>query len=818
MPGSVQHDLWQAGEIPDPYFERNSLLIEWTAARSWVYKRSFQANPAWRDQRVRLRFKGVDYHARFFLNGKALGEHHSMYTPAVFEISDDLTWGADNLLAVAIDEAPHEQPQVGYTSRVRTHKARMNYWWDFSPRMVHQGIWDGVDVLVSGPAAIEDVWVRPQLEPGYEAARVTTAVDISVREAAQVEVELNILSEGCPSAQWSEVRRLQPGVTRVPLEVRLEQPCLWWPNGYGPQPLYEAEVTVRTLTPDGKVVSDVRRVRFGIRELAFQPNEGAAPNARPYTLTVNGQRVYTKGWNWVPMDVLYGVERPERLAHLLSLARDANVNLLRVWGGGLIEREAFYALCDRYGILVWQEFIQSSSGVDNIPTEDPEWVAHMAEEARRIVPLRRNHPSLAVWCGGNELQKGMEQPLDEQHLMLSALHQVVQEEAPDTLWLPTSSSGPVFSNSLKLVAEDATSLHDVHGPWEYQGLRAQYDLYNNTTSLFHSEFGAEGLTNQAALDTVIAPEHQWPVTLDNPLYTHLAAWWVKAPLWQAAYGEIPNGDPQTGVRNLLRATQFTQFEGVRYAIESNRRRSFHNSGSIPWQFNEPYPMAACTSAVDYYGEPKPIYYGVRNAYRPVAVTARYETLAWADCSNFEAEIWITPSEYTPLENARLTWRLVGMDGKIYAAQSLAANVRDEHPRAAAAVRLPIDQISSELFFLDLRLEDTAGELIAENRYLFTTAADLQPIFHLPQGQVEAQAQKNNDHWQVTLRNPGEQAALYVQMRAERDLRQAAWANFDANYFTLLPGETRTVRVRWENMPAAQRELTLWGWNVPQQTI
>ncbi|MCZ7545174.1 MAG: hypothetical protein M5R40_17345 [Anaerolineae bacterium] len=237
---------------------------------------------------------------------------------------------------------------------------------------------------------------------------------------------------------------------------------------------------------------DQHTVRFGIRRVELLPNEGAEPDARPYTFAVNGRKVYAKGWNWVPMDVMYGVPRPAKLDRLLNLARQAHVNLLRVWGGGLIESEAFYNRCDELGIMVWQEFIQSSSGVDNIPPDAPDMIAMMVADAERIIPRRRNHPALVLWCGGNELTLDSEQPCDDDQPMLAALKSVVARLDSDRLWLPTSPSGRLFSNSLENIRRDPHGLHDVHGPWEYQGVEGQYTLYNQGTALLHSEFGVEG--------------------------------------------------------------------------------------------------------------------------------------------------------------------------------------------------------------------------------------------------------------------------------------------------------------------------------------
>jgi beta-mannosidase len=335
---------------------------------------------------------------------------------------------------------------------------------------------------------------------------------------------------------------LADGVGRVELGgelvLEVEEPELWWPNGSGEPRLYRAG--------DFEV---------GFRRIELDDD---------YRLVVNGAQVPIRGWNWVPLDVLSGVPRPEKLARLLELAARANVNLLRVWGGGVIESEEFYAHCDRLGLLVWQDFAQSSSGLESVPSDDPDFVATLAADSREIVPRRAHHPSLAIWCGGNELDA------DDSHPALAALRDVVRDVDPERVWLPTSPVGE----------------KDVHGPWEHQGLRDHYVHYDSRTSLLHSEFGVEGMTNQHALEQLIAPEHRWPADRSNPVYEHLGAWWNNAAFVQEAFGgRIEDVD------TMRRASQWLQYDGLRYAVEATIRRG---AGVIPWQFNESFPNAWCT--------------------------------------------------------------------------------------------------------------------------------------------------------------------------------------------------------------------------------
>jgi beta-mannosidase len=816
VPGSVQHDLFQAGEISNPYFERNSLLSEWVCQRSWVYRKHFTADAALEGKRIRLVFQGVDYEAEFFLNGELLGSHRGMYTPAAFEIGSKLHFGADNMISVAIAEAPHEQPQVGRTSLVRTQKARMNYWWDFSPRMVHQGIWDSVDLEVSGPAVLSDVFIRPQLSDNLDHAIIHVECTMDSTQSVKAEIEVVLKRETQTVTSTLFPCNLSQGSNTCTFDIQLDEIELWWPNGQGSQLLYTAEVSLLVSTDDNKsILSDETICTFGLRRIRFVENEGASAGALPYTLEVNGRRIYINGWNWVPIDTLYGVERPQKLTHLLTLAQKAHVNLLRVWGGGLIEKQAFYNLCDRLGILIWQEFIQSSSGIDNDAPTDPEFIQQMVAEARQIVPRRRNHPALALWCGGNELMSSAG-PIDDRHPMLAALKAAVNELDPDRHWLPTSASGPSAGNSLEAIEKDPDRLHDVHGPWEYQGLTQQYTLYNRGSSLLHSEFGVEGITNPRTLNATIAPEHQQPVSLANPNWFHLGAWWVWPEKWNDIFGGLADIDQS------VRLVQFLQFEGLRYAVEADRRRWPHNSGTIPWQFNEPYPMAACTSAVDYYAEPKPAYYAVQAAYRPLSVTARYPTLVWKDRENFEAEIWASYSDIEPLTRALLTCRLIALNGKVYFENTKYIQLLENRPILLEVVSILFSHLEhEELFFLDLSITaKSRSDLRSDNRYLFSRSENLSGLKKLPQTVLSTNVvnSQNSSSRQIQLRNAGTSTAMYVWLEAQNDLGQDDYLYFSENYFCLFPGEERIIEASWLEGASYPRALKVEGWNFPESVL
>ncbi|MGQ9732367.1 MAG: glycoside hydrolase family 2 protein, partial [Candidatus Zipacnadales bacterium] len=461
VPGTVQDDAFDAGLIPNYTRDFNSRACEWTSERDWVYLKKFTKPDLPTDGIARLRFEGVDYACHVFLNSQPLGAHEGMYEVFEFDITDQLVSTGPNILVVVVEHAPREVGQIGRTSEVRLWKARFAYDWDWCTRLVPLGIWDSVNLLVSGSAYIRDVQIATALEDDFSAAEVGIEVEVSTSRTQRVTLQGAISLRGTQVAVFQGSLLAKGASTRHSAAIHLKSPALWWPNGYGEQPLYEA--TVSLYDREGNCL-DTRAVGFGLRHIRAIPNEGAPPEALPYCLEINGKRVFIKGWNWAPIQQLYGRPGPEMYARWLGLAARANCNLLRVWGGGLLEKECFYHLCDQLGIMVWQEFIQSSSGLDNRPSTDPEYLRYIRRQATKMVRRRRNHPSLVIWTGGNELMDDNWTPLDDSHPALAVLKKVVQRLDPDRIWYPTSAAGPVANARGSYVGQ----MQAVHGPWQNQ--------------------------------------------------------------------------------------------------------------------------------------------------------------------------------------------------------------------------------------------------------------------------------------------------------------------------------------------------------------
>ena len=613
VPGSVYDDLERAGLIPDPYFERNSLLCEWVANRFWSYCTSLK-KPETGGRRARLVFRGIDYHAHVFLNDRKIAEHVGMYAPLTIDVTDALREG-ENTLTVVLESAPDEMGQIGYTSRTWTQKARFGYKWDFGTRLVNLGLY-GEAFLDICYDPVKDVQIR------YEGCGRLTVSAANQNFRAALSLRGITKAEGKTSAGT--------------LTLEIPEPELWFPNGYGEQPLYD--LTLRS-------EDDEKSFRVGLRTIEYRKPDCSDPDVLPYVPVVNGIPVYIKGVNMTPLDHRTGTVTRERYDRLLSLARDAGVNLIRVWGGGVIESEDFYELCDEYGIMVWQEFIQSSSGIDNIPSKRSEFLRLLEQTARAVLPEKRNHVSLTYLSGGNELMDENGIPSNFSDENIAMLKRIADELAPDVLMLPTSASGPT-----EWFDPDRPERNqDIHGPWKYEGVRGQYELYNRLTILLHSEFGVDGMSNIGSILTVLSPENQ-KVTImaENLTWRHHGEWWdTYSYRERPLFGEI--GD----LEELCDLSQYMQAEGIRYAVEAHRRRAKtskpavftqgevfapvtqENIGSIVWQLNEPWPNVSCTSMADYYGNPKLALLFWRDAQEPLRLTLRYDRLVWKKGESFE---------------------------------------------------------------------------------------------------------------------------------------------------------------------------------------
>ena len=405
---------------------------------------------------------------------------------------------------------------------------------------------------------------------------------------------------------------LLPGDHVVRLEdIRVEA---WWPNGMGTAKTYG--LSVRAADAQGRMLWQEER-QIGFRRVEWRACEGAPEGAEPWLCVVNGQAVFLQGANWVPPRICYHDSTAEEYGRLLELYREMGCNVLRVWGGAILEKSVFYDLCDRNGLLVWQEFPLSSSGVENYPPEDPESIARLCEIAVSYIRKRAHHASLLLWCGGNELtERGPEaRPIGYAHPCITALKRVVEAEDPGRRFLPTSPSGPEFYAHAKNYGTGVH--HDTHGPWGlgflsaggFADLEAWRKYWDGDDSLFRSEVGMPGASSRTVFEEFRGGLAAFPPV--GEYWQHGSAWWTQ---WERFQDALAGLDAEAGLDEYIRLTQAQQAEAYAYAAERCKGRFPRCGGFIIWMGHDCYPCPANNSVIDFQRNPKPAYEALRRVF------------------------------------------------------------------------------------------------------------------------------------------------------------------------------------------------------------
>lgn len=600
VPGSVQRALRDAGILPDWNIGLNARQCEWVENRHWIFETVVPNDWFEPGRRFRLRCLGLDYAGWVLWNGVEILAFRNSHVPHAVEVAPDLRRDGQSL-KIVFDCPPRWLGQFGFTSRMTDWKPRFNYRWDWTCRLVQTGVWDGVRLECVGEGEILRASVRTDYDTGTRRGALTARGSAAGPADARIRA---VLSRGATILR-REVVALgefeRNGIDWTDLEV---DP--WWPNGLGAQELYR--LTLELLDGDRHAL-DIRERNAGFRRLTWQPCRGAAPGADPWVCSVNGVPLFLQGVNWTPIRPNFADLDPDDYRRRVELYRDLGVNLFRVWGGGFLEREWFYDLCDEHGILVWQEFPLSSSGIENRPPTDPAAVDELETIARAYVERRASHVSLALWCGGNELSRD-EGPVGIEEPVLARFRDVVAELDPGRRFLATSPTGPRFSFD---PAEAGKGLHwNVHGPWKAEGdLAGGWSaLWAADDALFHAETGAPGPSSADLIRRTRGEFPETPGTLDNPLWRRFP-WWSEWEEFVRQHGRDP-----ADLDEYVQWGQARQAEALRIAATTCKRRFPACGGIVIWMGHDSYPCTANTSIVDFDGCPKPAALALAQVFRP----------------------------------------------------------------------------------------------------------------------------------------------------------------------------------------------------------
>jgi len=606
VPGSVQAALHEAGIIPDWNEGLNSRHCEWVENRHWVYEAYLPDEWFKEGRSFRLVCQGLDYAGWVALNGKVIGEFRGSLVPHTFDLTAHLA-SSGNRLQIAFDCPPRWLGQFGYTSRMKEWKPRFNYTWDWVSRLVQIGVWDDIYLeAIDGPT-IEDMRCFTEYDMHSHVGSITIRANASSDARGLVRLTLKqgdaILAR--KNVLLSDARE---GYVWKDLSVKP-----WHPNGHGDQPLY---ALVADLIGDDGLLLDSETRRIGFKHVEWRRCEGAPENADPWICVVNGEPVFLQGVNWSPIrpnfaDVTEGDYRKR-----LERYRDMGCTILRVWGGAFLEKRCFYDTCDEMGLMVWQEFPLSSSGVDNWPPEDEQCIADLAEIAESYIRRRQHFVSLLLWCGGNELLGGLdggtvgsERSVDTSHPLIGRLERVVKELDPTRRFLPTSPSGPI---SILREEDIGKGVHwDMHGPWKPEGrLSGSWaKLWKTDDACFHSEIGAPGASPAEIIRRYRGDLPDFPASLENPLWRR-NSWWIE---WETCVEEL--GREPENLEEYVAWSQERQRAALAMAARSCKERFPRCGGFIIWHGHDCFPCTANTAVIDFNGDPKPAAEALARVYR-----------------------------------------------------------------------------------------------------------------------------------------------------------------------------------------------------------
>lgn len=644
VPGCIHADLMKNSLIPDPYWRDNNEQLQWIENCDVTYTGVFTLDFVSADSY--LVFRGLDVYATVFCNGKVLGKTDNMHISWEYDVTEYLQAG-ENTLTVAFRSPIREVAGLPLRKaafagdRLYTRRVQCSYGWDWLGRFVTMGIWKPVELIVRHADYIGDredgIYIYTDNVNPYS-AQVGIELNFT-RVTGNAWVSLEILSPEGEVIRSKRRRILQNTVKEL---IDVQNPRLWYPSGYGEQPLYS--LRIRTYAAEeAEEWNEERRVTFGIRtvkilELEDAPdsyeaglanrlkecphlqrwdrNEGSSG----FWLLINDVRVFCLGANWVPSEPFPSEETPEKLAHLVRMAKDAGVNMLRVWGGGVFAPKALMQACDRAGILVTQDFLMACG---TYPEEDPAFLEQLRREAEEAARMLRNHPSLVWWSGDNENAVRGDENLPAYDGRLAALVAIgpqLERLDPHRKFLPSSPYGGVpYASGVRGTTHNTQYLSTFFA-WVREGNWSDYRAYFDTyLARFTAEQPVIGMPFVSSLrrfmteadifgeNTEISEYH----TKNNPALGAITLYGYVERMASGLFGDFRDGEDR------IRKMQWLQCEWIRISMELFRRNAWYSSGILHWMWNDCWPAANGWSMVDYYGNAKPSFYAFKRCAKPL---------------------------------------------------------------------------------------------------------------------------------------------------------------------------------------------------------
>ena len=791
VPGSVMCELLKHGKLEDPFYRDNEIIAREAMEKDYVYVKAFMISEEILNQDiVLLRCFGLDTIADIYMNDVKIASVDDMHRTYEFDIKEYLREG-ENVIRICFFSAleyirrkAKENPlPVNIVRAVEgfayLRKASNMFGWDSEPQIPDMGIWRDIEIAAYSIARMDTLYVRQKHMEGR--AEVKAEVPVEVWGEGLLKIRATLISpEG---EKFSEKIEARDGTNTI--ELAVENPRLWWPNGYGGQPLYELQVV---LEADGREI-DSQSVRIGIRTMEVRKEKDEFGES--FEIRVNGVPVYGKGADYIPLDKFLPRETPERLEQLFQDCREVHYTCMRVWGGSIFPSDEFFYLADQYGILIWQDFLFSCTLYPIVGDFEENIIAETRDNIKRL----RHHACLALWCGNNEIEwlyddwdhpKAIGTRRDYIRTFEIVLADVAKKYDPDRLYYPSSPSSEGFYKD-----PNGAYAGDIH-MWDvWHNAIKPYEAYKDYPSRFTSEFGLQSFPNWKTIKEVTLPEDREVSSYIMDFHQRNSNGYGNAQIMYYVLQDLPY---PKNCEMAVYASQVMQAEGIRFGSEFYRRIRNRCAGSLYWQVGDCW-QAPTWSGIDYSGRWKALHYRARHFYAPLLLSLDHE--------GGQIDVYVV-SDRMDRVAGRILWTLRDASSKVLKTDTV--DIEIAPLSAKCFFSLDIAELLGEMNERDVYLEAELlvnGVCVNENHYLFVKPKH----FRFEDPKLCTEVCENGDRFEIIV--TVDAFAMYIYMDLKTDD-----CRFDDNFFNLSRG-SRKVIVKKDSLSRPlslsefKKQLSVW---------
>ncbi|WP_132795815.1 beta-mannosidase [Tenacibaculum skagerrakense] len=792
VPGTVHTDLLKHNIIENPFYRLNEHHVQWVDKEDWVYKTSFTiSKEILEKEQLEIEFQGIDTYSDIYVNNSKVLSTDNMFRSYKVDVKEYLKEGDNELKIILespikkgiekydaidyqIEVSDNDLAKIGKVEgdkkvSVFSRKAGYHFGWDWGPRLVTSGIWRPVILKNWNHFKIEDVFIRQKILK--DSAQLSAEIEIlSTKELEKSELEISINDTILVTKDFP----LSIGKNKFTIPFIIKNPKLWWPNGMGNQYLYDINVKV-----SHKNHSDEKQNRVGLRTIELLREKDSIGTS--FYFKVNGVPTFMKGANYIPQDLFLPRVKDSNYHHILSSAKEANMNMIRVWGGGFYENKEFYDLCDEMGLLVWQDFMFACAMYPG----DTEFLENVKQEAIDNVKHLRNHTSIALWCGNNEVLSAWERWGWKQKVTKEQ-----SEKAANTTW---QSYVDIFHKVLPEVVEQYDSdrnywasspsselgVPESHtdGDAHYWGVwwgKEPFNNYNVKIPRFMSEFGFQSFPELATVNKYTIPE-------DHDIFSEVMKSHQRSSIGNGTIKEymLRHYKQPKDFESFLYVSHLLQAYGITTGIEAHRKNRYRCMGSLYWQINDCWPVASWSS-IDYYGKWKALHYGVKESFK--------KTIVSFDDKKDEIKLFIATDSLSDF-SAKLVLNLLDFEGNKLHSWNKEIQVKGNDSQSYFSLNkkelITLSENNDQQFLNATLIVN--NKVIDVKQHFFIPFKNLK----LPQPEITFDASENEEEYIVTLQS--KKLAIGVFASGNFD------ENFSDNYFNMLPNTEKKITIKKGNI-------------------